>query len=436
MLIPIGREGAESPRRTWLCYTIVGLNIWVFIITSFMSAGVMKHGREMHDSWVAAMRYLDEHPYLKVAPELQPLVPPEVAEAMRHDNERPDAATLAAEQQDLDKEAAPLLEYYRRLPGPRFGFIPAQWTWWTMLTSLFVHASFMHIFGNMAFLLATGPFLEEAFGWKIFGFLYFTGGLFSTAIWGLRHSDSYLPLVGASGAIAVAMGAYFVRFFRSRIEFWFVPILLIWRWRYRFALPSFVVLPLWFVYQFVFMKNYEAGSGVAFAVHVSGFLYGAMASLLLILMKPEKGIDRAETDAAILVAYERACDQQRWAAADGYANRLLDRTLAERPEQTLDLIRRICGRESAVPKFLARTVAIAERNGDRPLAICLHERIVASAPETQAAMRSNFRLGVLRKQAGDVEGARLALLAAKEHADCPEEMRAAIEARLAEVSPG
>ena len=435
MLIPIGREGAESPRRTWLCYVIVGLNIWVFIITSLMSAGVMKHNREMHKSWLAAMRYLDEHPYLHVTPELLPLVPAEVAEAMKNSaDDKPDAVTLTAEQQTFDNEATPLLELYRQLPAQRFGFVPAQWTWWTMLTSLFVHASLMHLFGNMAFLLATGPFLEEAFGWKIFGFLYFTGGLFSTAIWGLRHSDSYLPLVGASGAIAVAMGAYLIRFFKSRIEFWFVPILLIWRWRYRFALPAFVVLPLWFVYQFVFMKNYEAGSGVAFAVHVSGFLYGAIASLLLILLKPEKGIDRSETDAAILIAFERACDQQRFAAADGYANKLLDRTLEERPEETLNLVRRICSREASLPKFLGRTVAFAERSGDRPLAIWLHERIVASTPDTQSAMRSNFRLGVLRKQAGDLEGARQALLAAKESADCPDEMRAAIEARLTSPS--
>lgn len=435
MLIPIGREGAEKPRKVWLSYVIIGVNVWAFIITSLMSAGVMKHQHELQSSWVASMRYLDEHPYLHVAPELQSVVPKEVSEDIRKNTEKPDEATLAAEQAAFDKESAPLLEMLDRMPEQRFGFIPARWSWWRMLTSMFVHASLMHLFGNMAFLLATAPFLEEAFGWKIFGFLYLTGGIFSTIIWGLRHSDSYLPLVGASGAIAVAMGAYFVRFFRSRIEFWFVPILLLWKWRYRFAWPAFVVLPAWFLYQFIFMKNYEAGSGVAFAVHVSGFLYGSIASLLLILAKPEKGIDRSETDAAIFTQYERACEQKRFAAADGYANRLLDRTLEERPEQTLDLIRRICSREASLPKFLARTVAVAERNGDRPLAIWLHERIVATAPGTPAAMRSNFRLGVLRKQEGDVDGARAALLAAKEDAACPKEMRVAIEARLAELSP-
>lgn len=434
MLIPIGREGADQPRKTRLCYTIIGVNIWAFVITALMSAGVAKHTREMQASWLAAMRYLDAHPYLAVPPELKPLVPKEVQEAMRQTTERPEAATLAEEQAQFDKEAEPLLELYHRLPEQRLGFIPAKWSWWQVLTSMFVHASLMHIFGNMAFLLATGPFLEEAFGWKIFAFLYFTGGIFSTVIWGLRHPDSHMPLVGASGAIAVAMGAYFVRFFKSRIAFWFVPILLVWRWRYRFALPAFVVLPLWFIYQFVFMRNFEEASGVAFAVHVSGFLYGAMASFLLILMKPEKGIDRSETDAAILVAYERACDQKRWAAADGYANRLLDRTLEQKPEATLDLVRRVCAREAVVPKFLGRTAAIAERNGDRELAIWLHERIVATDGDTAAAMRSNFRLGVLRKQAGDVDGAREALLAAKQHAACPDEMRASIDARLAELS--
>jgi membrane associated rhomboid family serine protease len=429
MLIPIGRQGAEAPRKTWLCYLFVGLNIWIFVMTAMMSASVMMHSQSMQSSWLAAMRYLSEHPDLHIAPELQPLVPRDLQEQLDARPKRPETLGASDEQQELDRLSAPLLELYQRLPESQFGFVPARWSFWRMLTSMFIHGSLMHLFGNMAFLLATGPFLEEAFGWKVFGFLYLTGGLFSTAVWGLRHEDSFVPLVGASGAIAVVMGAYFVRFFKSRIEFWFVPILLLWKWRYRFALPAFLVLPLWFVYQFVWMR-YEEGSGVAFAVHVSGFLYGAMTSLLLIVTKPEKGIDRSETDAAILIAYEKACDQKRWAAADGYANQLLDRTVAERPEHTLELVRRICSRDASLPKFLARTVAIAERNGDRALAIWLHERIVATAADTPAAMRSNFRLGVLRRQAGDLEGARTALLAAREHQACTDDMRAAIDARL------
>jgi len=429
MLIPIGRQGAEAPRKTWLCYLFVALNVWIFIMTSMMSASVMMHGEKMQQSWLAAMRYLNDHPDLHVAPELRPLVPRDLQAQLDARRQRPEPLGASDEQQELDRLSAPLLELYQRLPESQFGFIPARWSFWRMLASLFIHSSLMHLFGNMVFLLATGPFLEEAFGWKIFGFLYLSGGLFSTAIWGLRHENSFVPLVGASGSIAVMMGAYLVRFFKSRIEFWFVPILLLWKWRYRFALPAFLVLPLWFVYQFVFMK-YEEGSGVAFAVHVSGFLYGAIASLLLILMKPEKGIDRSETDAAIFHSYERACDQSRWAIADGYANRLLERTVTERPDKVVEVIRHVASREASLPKFFVRAVALAERNGDRALAIWLHERIVATAGDSSAAMRSNFRLGVLRRQAGDLEGARTALLAAKEHAECPEEMRAAIDARL------
>jgi len=433
MLIPIGRAGAEAPRKTWLCYTIVGINIWIFLMTAAMTVSVEKHDRKIEESWLASMRYLSAHPYLHVAAELKPLVPRTLEAKLDERGERPEAATVTEEQQELDRLAGPLIELWQQLPSARFGFIPARWSYPRMLSSIFIHSSLMHLFGNMVFLLATGPFVEEAFGWKIFGFVYFGGGFVSTAIWGLRHGDSFTPLVGASGAIAAVMGAYFVRFFKSRIEFWFVPILLLWRWRYRFALPAFVVLPLWFAYQFLWMRYFEAGGGVAFAVHVAGFLYGAGVAFLLILLMPEKGIDRSETDAAILASYERACAQSRWAIADGYANRLLDRTLAERPEKTVEVIRRICSRPSTLPRFLNRAVGIAERSGDRDLAVWLHERIVAVEPSTSSAMRSNFRLGVLRKQVGDVDGAREALMAAKANAACPDDMRMAIDARLAEL---
>jgi hypothetical protein len=105
------------------------------------------------------------------------------------------------------------------------------------------------------------------------------------------RTESTIPLVGASGAIAAVMGAYLVRFFRSKVELLFVPFL--WRpmFHFRFFLPAFVVLPLWFAQQLWEMQS-ESGSGVAFSAHVGGFVFGvAFAGALGAMRFEQKFVD-------------------------------------------------------------------------------------------------------------------------------------------------
>ena len=119
----------------------------------------------------------------------------------------------------------------------------------------------------------SGPFVEDVFGRPLFALLYFGGGLASTLVQASRDADSVIPQVGASGAIATVMGAYLVRFATSKIQFLFIPFWFRPMWTFRFWLPAFVVLPIWFAQQLLGLGK-EVESGVGFSAHVAGFVAG------------------------------------------------------------------------------------------------------------------------------------------------------------------
>ena len=149
-----------------------------------------------------------------------------------------------------------------------------------VLSSMFMHASWLHILGNMLFLWIFGNNVEDAMGRLRFLVFYVAGG-FAAALaqtWVTLHyagaHAASVPNVGASGAIAAVLGAYLVLLPRARVVtllFGFLPV----------PISAFIVLGVWFLLQLL-QANFsithpEAGGGVAFAAHVGGFLFGVLA---------------------------------------------------------------------------------------------------------------------------------------------------------------
>jgi len=162
---------------------------------------------------------------------------------------------------------------------------PSPGTFRTIFTSMFLHGGWAHILGNMLFLAIFGKNVEDAFGRLGYLALYFAGGFVAmmtqTAVTLLFDpaSDARVPTLGASGAIAAVLGAYFVLYPTSRVltlVFWF-PV-----W-----VPAWLYLGGWFLYQF-FESNYSlrhvhaGGGGVAFFAHVGGFVFGFIVARLLL----------------------------------------------------------------------------------------------------------------------------------------------------------
>jgi membrane associated rhomboid family serine protease len=143
-----------------------------------------------------------------------------------------------------------------------------------VFVSMFLHASWFHVLGNMLFLWVFGNNVEDRFGPIGFTLFYLLCGLIAFGAFYLSQPSSTAPLVGASGAIAGVMGAYLVFWPKARVLTLIGIIVL--------PVPAAVVLVLWFVLQFAT----DAGSGVAWVAHVGGFLAGAAIALLVRAVRP------------------------------------------------------------------------------------------------------------------------------------------------------
>jgi membrane associated rhomboid family serine protease len=146
----------------------------------------------------------------------------------------------------------------------------------TILTGNFLHAGWSHIIGNMVFLWAFGPEIEDTMGRARYLVFYVLGGVVASLVQVVANPHSTVPNLGASGAIAAVMGAFAVMYPWDRIKtllFFFVFV------RVRF-LPAVVLIGVWFVTQLVnvgTVAHVETG-GVAYAAHIGGFLFGVLTA--------------------------------------------------------------------------------------------------------------------------------------------------------------
>ena len=147
--------------------------------------------------------------------------------------------------------------------------------WITLLTMMFMHAGWMHIIGNMVFLWAFGPEIEDAMGPVRFLAFYVLSGLAASLAQIAIAPHSTVPNLGASGAIAGVMGAFLITYPRDQIR-----TLLLFFWWIRIAfIPAALLIGFWFLMQLFDQVGAVAsnvqGGGVAYAAHVGGFLFGA-----------------------------------------------------------------------------------------------------------------------------------------------------------------
>jgi len=156
--------------------------------------------------------------------------------------------------------------------------------WITVLTSMFMHASWSHIVGNMVFLWAFGPQIEDAMGPIRYLVFYLIGGVAAMAAQLVADPHSTVSNLGASGAIAAVMGAFLITYPRGQIRTllvigWFVKIALI---------PAGLLIVLWFLLQLFSVgavSDVQTG-GVAYWAHIGGATYGLLTARLFEGAKP------------------------------------------------------------------------------------------------------------------------------------------------------
>jgi membrane associated rhomboid family serine protease len=183
-----------------------------------------------------------------------------------------------------------------------FGLVPADLKPWSFITSMFVHASWLHIIANMWTLWIFGDNVEDRMGSVRFLVFYVLCGLAGAILHAFIYPDSAIPAVGASGAIAGVLGAYLVLFPFARVIV-LLPVLFI---PFFFELPAVTYLALWAFSQLwsgalsIVAEPAEKG-GIGWWVHIGGFVAGIVLQLFFVrrgraeraIARDEYGVDAA-----------------------------------------------------------------------------------------------------------------------------------------------
>ncbi len=157
--------------------------------------------------------------------------------------------------------------------------------WVNIVTAMFMHAGWMHIIGNMVFLWAFGPEVEDAMGRLRYLAFYLLSGLVASLAQIVAMAGSTVPNLGASGAIAGVMGAFLITYPHDRVR-----VVLLFGWFARITvIPAALLIGLWFLIQLFSQVGAVADvqtGGVAYVAHVGGFIFGVVTGRIFEGFRP------------------------------------------------------------------------------------------------------------------------------------------------------
>jgi len=288
VIFPVGIEDAKLRRLPWFSILVVVLCVAVF---GWRLLAPAPHGPQLHDVqtfWLDGV--LDGHttaqlPEPCALDENQALGLEQVFEEYGLIGELDVASALPPADgrttQELQSEIDALCEEAIindvRDPVTTYGLVPsrglAQPGW---LTHMLLHDGWLHIIGNLLFfVLLCGPFMEDVWGTPIFGAFFVVGGVVAGVAQVALDPTSSIPIIGASGAISAAMGAFCVRFAKRKIGFiWFILVFIRPLWGH-FKVPALLVGGFWLAQDIFYQVMFGDLGGVAYMAHIGGMVFGA-----------------------------------------------------------------------------------------------------------------------------------------------------------------
>jgi membrane associated rhomboid family serine protease len=296
MLIPLRHENMEGRRWPVISIALVILNFGIFLATRGQIDNENPQRTEVraHILLLAA-----SHPELTLPDKVQSLVttfktnnPGTWNEAQSQTRELADAwdarMRMMQDESALQHEMDSLAEQWATLERSGFldqyAFVPAHPTGISYLTANFLHSGWLHLIGNMWCLWLAGAILEDTWGRIIYPIFYLVAGAVALIFHALLNTGSTIPTLGANGAVAALMGAFLIRFPKTKIE---VSLVLGLRSLanlslgkgIRFKAASYWLLPMWLLMEVLSGSLLGHSSGVAHWAHVGGFVFGAAVAL-------------------------------------------------------------------------------------------------------------------------------------------------------------
>lgn len=178
-------------------------------------------------------------------------------------------AFLASVSSGFGLTPASFLSFVNATPAEGSVIAPA-----TLITSMFIHASWIHLIGNMLFLWVFADNIEDVYGYVGFAIFYLLAGISGGLLHVVMMPQSVQPLIGASGAVSGVLAAYVVLFPRARV--WILLFM-----RIPVPLPAIWVLGGWFLLQVFNLAASQPGQDIAWWDHIGGFAFGLVLTFFL-----------------------------------------------------------------------------------------------------------------------------------------------------------
>jgi membrane associated rhomboid family serine protease len=411
MLIPIGHESSSVRRLPWITFFILAS---CFIIHILVTVDLNKREKDLENAAREFLGYYMEHPYLELDSEALNLIfgerlteqIQEQLDIIRKEASRDVHLFKGQQQEELNQLSEKLKAIINNIPYRKYGFIPARQNILALLTYMFIHSGWFHLLGNLLFLYLTGPFIEDVWGRPFYTAFYLIMGIGSALMFAQHYPQLTGPLIGASGAIAGVMGAFLVRYLKTKIEFLFIlfPLIFI---RFTFKAPAWLMLPLWFLLEFFNARvmdaiNPQSGGGVAHWAHVWGFVFGVVVALGVKYFRLEEKYIHPKIEAQTsyvdegFQALEDATEKKN-AGQPAEAFALLIEAARKNPGHK-DLIEGLwelgveTGREDESAKFLIALVESEIRRNQMELAASHFWRLRAKIPEASISPTYKIRM--------------------------------------------
>jgi membrane associated rhomboid family serine protease len=372
VLIPLRHENMSGRRWPVITFALIGLNVAIFLVTHWNIEAEQPKRAEtrLHLLLLAAT-----HPELKTTPESSEFIEhvkkasgpawDRVANPSHSLQDAWDAqmrlqddpAILQSQMDSLcqdfeDSERSSILDNY--------GFVPAHPRAASYVTANFLHGGWLHLIGNMWFLWLAGFILEDNWGRLIYSVFYLVAGVASLQFYAWCSPGSYIPLVGASGAVAALMGAFLVRFPKMKIEMALVTLF----YRFKFKAAAYWLLPLWLAMEFFYGAALGQGSSVAHWAHVGGFLFGMLGAFVI----QKSGLEQKASakieseigwtgDPAVVLAQD-ALDQGKLDETVA----ILEKHVAEKPSSTdaLTILQQVQWRRNDIPAYQKASIQLIQ----------------------------------------------------------------------------
>jgi membrane associated rhomboid family serine protease len=449
MFIPIGHEETTVRRLPWVTFVIMGL---CFVVILFTFPAERARQKEALEGLTDAWEYFAEHPYLEMDERLGDALAEEfgaeetttLLQMMRQTGPEPprNSDQLRREQEAFEGMLDAFFSAAASSPLRALGVVPAEMRATSLITYQFAHVGWGHLIGNLFILFLAGPFIEDRWGRPLYAGFYLTAGVFAALMYVARYPELDVPLVGASGAIAGIMGAFLVRFWNTKIKFFYW----IYLWVGTFEAPAWLMLPLWFLKELLFaqaMDNVAPGEGggtVAFWAHVWGFVFGVVvASAVAYFRIEDRFIHRSIESKITLVentAVEDAVSLAEGGDRDG-AKEALGRELAAHPDNVDAAIAlwNLCFQDAnvapAIPHVMA-AIRDAARKGDDQFVTTHWLEVIDSGYEVELDPALGARIAELLREASrhEAASATLDLTASRVDASTP----AGVVLRLARLA--